>query len=65
MLGFHGGRSERTDVVRPLELDGNVLIAGVVAVDAFDDGEGGEVLEEDYWGFGGEGHVVADYDGEY
>lgn len=55
----------RTDVVRPFELDGEGLVAGLVAVDAFGDGESGEVLEEDYGSFGGEGDVVADHDGEH
>lgn len=66
MIGFCTREGcHRTDVVWPFELDGEVLVAGIVAVDAFDDGESGKVLEEHYGGFGGDGDVMADHDGEH
>lgn len=61
-------RAERgycTDIIGPFELNGEVFVSGVVAVKALDDGESGEVLQEDYGRFGGDGHVVSDYEGEH
>lgn len=38
----------QTDIVRPLQLDGHVFVAPVVALDALDHGHGGQVLDEDH-----------------
>lgn len=38
-----------TDVIGPFQFDRHVFVAFVVGFDTFDDGHGGEVLDEDYW----------------
>ena len=55
-----GGQLERTDVVGPFELERHVLVARVVAFDAFDYGERGEVLDEYYGSLRCDGHGVSD-----
>lgn len=39
-----------TNVIRPLELDGYIRVAGVICLNTFDNCEGGDVLEKDNGG---------------
>ena len=47
-----------TDIVGPLELDRKILVADVVGLDAFNNRERCEVLDEHHRGSWGDGHWV-------
>ena len=55
----------RTDIIWPFQFYGEVFVAGGVGLDAFDNGDCGEVLDEDYGGGGVEEHGMGHTDGKY